>query len=127
MSKTNKQNDNVLEGRVRLSNASLFFNFEESVPFVGRYLSDHLGMIEDKVTGEKHEGVIGYDFVDDDGEEVIISNSWSITESLNKSIVEGGKPVKELAGIFEITFLGKVTNSKGKPFNRFNVFFTPDK
>jgi hypothetical protein len=127
MSKANKQNDNVLEGRVRLSSASLFLNFEENVPFVGRYLSDHLGMIEDKVTGEKHEGVIGYDFVDDDGQEVIISNSWSITESLNKSIVEGGKPVKELAGIFEITFLGKVTNSKGKPFNRFNVFFTPDK
>jgi len=126
MSKKNLSNqENILDERVHLSSASLFHRFDDIPQFVGRYLREHIGMVEDKETHEKKEGVIGYDFVNDDGEEVILSNSHAITKSLNTEV--GGKLAKEIPGIFDITFKGKITNSQGKPFNRFDVFFTPDK
>jgi hypothetical protein len=129
MSKNVKQTEN-LDGskRIRLSSAALFHNFDENPQFVGRFLGEHIGQVEDTETHIKHEGVIGYDFVNDDGEEVIISKSYAIAKALTTPISEGSEKLfKDVSGIFDISFMGKVTNSKGKPFNRFDVGFTPDK
>jgi hypothetical protein len=124
MSKGNKDQQTSPE-RLHLSSAAMFYKLEENIPFVGKYLGDHIGQVEDPETHVKKEGVIGFDFVNDDGEEVIITNSHSIAKSLN-TVLASGKMAKETPGVFEIEFLGKITNSKGKPFNRFDVFFSPD-
>jgi len=114
-----------IEGRRKMSSAAMFYDFNANPLFVGRYVGQHLGMVEDPETKIKHEGLIGYDFVDDDGVEVIISNSHAITKALHADF--DGREASNVPGIWEITFVGKIVNSKGKPFNRFDIFFTPDK
>jgi hypothetical protein len=124
MAKSTKQSEENPR-RFKLSSSAMFHDFKAEPTFVGRYIGEHIGMIEDQETHEKHEGVIGFDFINDDGIEVIISKSHSITKSLTTED-EKGVMFKDRKGIFEITFIDKITNSKGKPFNRFDVFFNAD-
>jgi len=114
--------------RQKLASGAEFFKFdlEANKTFVGKFLSERIGMREDLQTHEKKEGIIGYDFVDHDGVEWIIGDSYSVRKSLNADM-GNGKTAKDLPGVFEIEFLGKIVDAKGKPFNRFDVWFTPDK
>jgi len=117
MSKT-KENTNGIPAtnkRVELISGAIYHNFEESPIFKGRYLSDFHGKNEN---GE--DKVIGFLFVNTDGEEMIISNSFAIDKALNTEV--GENLAKDLDRDLEITFLGKSTIKKtGKPFNRFKV------
>jgi hypothetical protein len=97
--------------RITLVSGAVYHNFEENPIFKGRYLGE---------TRDDSGKLIGFLFVNDDGEEMIVSNSFSIDKALNIEV--DGAMVKDLGRELEITFLGKtIVKKTGKPFNRFQV------
>jgi hypothetical protein len=100
--------------KTRIVSGASYHDFEATPIFVGTYIGEHHS---EKV--EDDFKVIGYDFITLDGEEVIISNSHSITKALDTEI--DGTLVRELNKPLEIQFLGKIMSANGKPFNRFSV------
>lgn len=94
-----------------LVSGAVYHNFEESPIFKGQYL-DEVRNDDDKL--------IGFLFVNSDGEEMIVSNSFAIEKAINTDIE--GTLVKDMSVTLEITFLGKtIVKKTGKPFNRFQV------
>jgi hypothetical protein len=94
-----------------LVSGAVYHNFEESPIFKGQYLGE---------VRNDEEKLIGFLFVNSDGEEMIVSNSFAIEKAINIDIE--GTLVKDMGVTLEITFLGKtIVKKTGKPFNRFQV------
>jgi hypothetical protein len=98
--------------RKTLVSAAVYHDFEAEMIFTGRYLGE--------CTNDEGK-VIGFIFVNDDGEEEIITNAYSIEKALNMEN-EHGQLIKDSNVLLEICFLGKTIMKKtGKPFNRFQI------
>ena len=96
--------------RRQIVSGANYWPFSAQPIFIGKFVSDHYN----------DEGkLIGYDFVDQDGEMFIISNCYATTKALDTEI--DGKIVRDMDLPLEITFLGKVEMKNGKPFNRYSV------
>jgi hypothetical protein len=96
--------------KTQIISGANYHNFQETPVFQGVYQGEHIN----------DEGkLIGYDFISVDGDEVIISNSYSITKALDAEFK--GTIVSEGGFVMEIEFLGKAEMKNGKPFNRFSV------
>ena len=96
--------------KVQIISGANYHNFQDDSIFRGLYQGEHIN----------DEGkIIGYDFISVDGDEVIISNSYSITKALDTEYK--GTIVREGGFVLEIEFLGKSEMKNGKPFNRFSV------
>jgi hypothetical protein len=104
------------KGRVNLISGAVYHNFEENPIFKGVYAGE---------CWNDEPKLIGFYFVDGDGEQVLITNAFSIEKALN-TITEDGI-VKDLGKQLEITFKGKsIIKKTGKPFNRFEVVLIND-
>jgi hypothetical protein len=98
-------------GRTQLISGAVYHEFDKDPIFIGTYQREHYSA---------DGNLIGYDFVNQDGEEVIISNSVAITKALDIEV--NGAMVRDLGKPIEITFMGQVTiKSSGKPYNRFSI------
>jgi hypothetical protein len=98
--------------KVKLVSGNDYWDFNENPIFVGKYKGEAW-----KEDGSK---VIGYNFVDLDGEEYLISNSYSIEKALHTEV--GGILVIDLDKNLEIIFRGKAVMKKnGQTFNKFDV------
>jgi hypothetical protein len=97
--------------KIKIVSGAEYWNFEENPIFVGKYQG----------IAKNEEGkVIGYNFIDLDNEDYIISNSHSIEKALNTEV--NGTLVHDLDKNLEIIFRGKITSkSTGKPFNKFDI------
>jgi hypothetical protein len=99
-----------VKGRRELVSGAIYHNFEETPIFTGKFVGEHVN----------DEGkVIGYDFLDVDGQEWIITNAFSITKALDMEVE--GTLVRDMDAYLEITFLGKTVKTDGKPFNRYSI------
>lgn len=109
---------------VTLVSGAEYWDFEANPAFVGLY--DSLVKREqDEVNGTGKAGdLIGFNFLDADGEMHIISNSYAIEKALLMDYK--GSKVLESGNVIKIIFLGKGENSKGQPFNRFKVSMMVD-
>jgi len=94
-----------------------YHNFDEDPIFKGYYIGEQAGVNTD--TGENT--IIGFNFSDQDGEEFLITNAWSIDKALNTVDEKTNCMVRDSGLLIEIEFLGKIENSKGRGFNRFKV------
>jgi hypothetical protein len=97
--------------KIKIVSGAEYWNFEENPIFVGKYQG----------IAKNEEGkVIGFNFIDLDDEDYIITNSHSIEKALNTEV--NGILVHDLDKNLEIIFRGKVTSkSTGKPFNKFDI------
>lgn len=96
----------------KLSSASEFHDFEKQPLIVGVFKSVVLRE-QDSADGTQKTGtVLGYELEPETGESVIVGNSHMV----EKAIVKSG-----LGAVLGIRFLGKTTNSKNQPVNRFEV------
>lgn len=94
-----------------LVSGAVYHNFEESPIYRGVYTGD---------CKDDDGKIIGFYFVDEEGEETIITNSFAIEKALNTELE--GSLVKDMNLPIEITFQGKtIVKKTGKPFNRFQV------
>lgn len=85
-----------------------FHNFEETPVYIGMYVNTlELGE-EEKFTANVFANV-------ETGEEVFITNSYSIEKAIKQATETLGKEF-----VLRIEFLGKTT-VKGKPFNQYNI------
>jgi hypothetical protein len=116
ITKVNEQSENVIQikGRTNLISGAVYHNFEESPIFKGTYKGQCMGKDD-----EGNPKVIGFYFENTDGEEEVVTNAFAIEKALNTVTDQG--MVMDLGKVLEITFKGKVINSKGKPFNRFDI------
>ena len=119
MGKDQKLND-VTEPKVKkfkpgqrkvLVSGAGYHNFEENPIFKGTFLND----VNDE------EGVlVGFNFVDTDGEEQIITNAFAINKALQTQLEEG--MVKDLNLVLQITWKGKIElAASGRSYNKFEV------
>lgn len=99
----------------KLSTGAEFHDFEKMPVYFGKYVQP-VTREKDSDDGTRKAGeVIGYDFEDQDGNTTIIGNSHAIAKDLAKV-----KP----GAIVGFKFMGKTTNSKNQPVNRFeNILF----
>jgi hypothetical protein len=97
--------------KIKIVSGAEYWNFEENPIFIGKYQG----------IAKNEEGkVIGFNFIDLDNEDYIITNSHSIEKALNTEV--NGTLVHDLDKNLEIIFRGKVTSkSSGKPFNKFDI------
>jgi len=102
----------IMTKRRTLISAATYHNFEEEPLFRGVYMGEC----------KNEEGkLIGFLFCNEDGEEEMVTNSYSIEKALNME-TEHGLLVKDSNLTIEIEFKDKITIKKtGKPFNRFQV------
>ena len=94
-----------------------YWDFEKNPIFKGYYISEHSG--KDSETGE--DKVFGFNFSDQDGQEYLITNAWSIKKALDTVDDKTSCMVRDMNTLIEIEFIEKVENKKGRPFNRFKV------
>lgn len=81
--------------------------------FIGTYVSDfHREKDGDMTRNQKAGDIIGHNFVDENGEMWIISNSHSVTKAISQINV-GDKLL--------IRFKGQVQNAKGEDVNQFYI------
>ncbi len=96
----------------KLSSASEFHDFEKHPLLIGTFTSPILRE-EDSANGEHKKGdLMGYEFEKEDGTCTIVGNSYMIAKSIEKS---------GIGHVMGVKFLGKTTNSKNQPVNRFEV------
>lgn len=96
----------------KLSSASEFHDFEKNPILVGTFTNPVL-RDEDSSDGFHKKGeLMGYEFELEDGTCTIVGNSYMINKAIEKTGV---------GHVLGIKFLGKTTNSKNQPVNRFEV------
>jgi hypothetical protein len=99
--------------RTPLISGAEFHDFDKEPNFVGTYMGTEAVREKDSADGSHKAGdVMGYNFLNADGEPVIIGNSHSIAKAIG--MIKQGDTL-------DITFLGKGENSSGKPFNKFSI------
>jgi hypothetical protein len=103
-----------VKGRTKLVSGAVYHNFDEVPLFRGIYIRECEGTDED---GEPK--IMGFYFANMDGEEELITNAYAIQKALD-TVTDKGM-VRDLGIPLEIEFKGKITNAKGKPFNRFDI------
>jgi hypothetical protein len=116
-----KEPKNVTVNRPKgqvLQSAASFWNFEQDPEFTGTPLGSE---IHDPKDGR----VIGYDFVDQQGEPWVIGAAHAITKALETEIPgEDNKPVKVLNSerTLYIKWAGKIDmKDSGRTFNKYEV------
>lgn len=104
--------------------AAKFWDHNAMPEYEGTYLrpvlrdADILEADQETILDGNHKGdIMGYLFVDDDGQEVIVGASHQVSRA-----IEQGEP----GDFFQIKFLGKETNKKGRSVNRFEVNIAVD-
>lgn len=104
-----------------LVSAADYWDFEQHPEFTGLYTGDHHS------SEEGEEGtIIGFNFIDKEGQDWLITNSYSIQKALDMDY--NGKPAKNHGLPFRITFKSKVKIADGKYFNKFRVeLMVPEK
>lgn len=99
----------------QLSNDAPFHNFEEENIFEGRYTGK-------EVMDSTNEKTLGYLFINEEDSEIVIGNSFRITEAITKCESLGIKNPH-----LRIEFLGKMLKKKdGQSFNRFKIDLIED-
>jgi len=102
------------KGMKVVSSGATYHNFEKQPVFEGHFTSKFLAPKDIPSNRTKKGDVIGFNFVEDGtGKEVIISNSYSIQDALEK---DGFNP----GTLWWIEFIEKKI-VKGKPFNSFYI------
>jgi hypothetical protein len=103
------------KGRVLISGAD-FWHFEQENVFIGTPLGTN---VQDPNDGR----ILGYDFVDENGEQWVIGASHSVEKALNMDITENGKATKVIdAGLkMLIQWKGKKDLGNGREFNQYLV------
>jgi hypothetical protein len=98
--------------RVIVSGAE-YWDFDENTTFIGTWTGREMKREKDgKEDNQKKGDVIGFYFVDENGQEWVISNSHQIKKAVEQ-VEEGDK--------LEIIFKGKTENASGKPVNRYEI------
>lgn len=96
----------------KLSSASEFHDFEKEPLVIGTF-TNPIFRDEDSPDGTQKKGdLLGYELELENGTSEIVGNSYMIKKSLEKTGV---------GHVVGIKFLGKTTNSKNQPVNRFEV------
>lgn len=95
-----------------------YWKHEQEPIFIGEYSGRNMIRKEDdpKEPNKKAGDIMGYICTSQDGEEVIIGNSYAITEAFEAE----GNPFKA-GDIVRVEFLGKSAMSNGQSVNRFKV------
>jgi len=98
--------------KINIISGAVFHNFNEYSTFIGTYVDEcH------NAEGE----LIGYNFVDQNGEVWVLGKNYSIERALN-TVLPGEKiPICEMGKPLEIIFLGKVERKAGGEFSRFTI------
>ncbi len=103
-------------GRTTIVSGAAYWDFKTNPIFTGNFTHEVMGEDVNK-PGEKK--LIGYNFIDLDGQDWVIGASHAIGKALEVEV--GGTMVRDLGKSLEITWLGKVERV-GKPsYNRFNI------
>lgn len=106
----NPQTENPQPEKVyhTLVSGAEYWDFDTNPTFVGKYIQP--------VIREKDQQLIGFLFVDEKGEDHIITNSHSVEKAIK--MVNDMGVIEKATFVFE--FLGK-GEANGKPFNRFKI------
>lgn len=99
-----------VEVEERLESSAEYHDFSEQPVFYGQYVSEFIAGEEPKL--------LGYVFINlETNEEVIITNSYSVTKAVTLCVEEKG--LKDFR--LRIEFKGKTENSKGQQVNLFKI------
>lgn len=96
----------------KLSSSSEFVDFEVTPRVLGKFLAPVKREKDGNDENQKAGDVIGYEFELENGDTVLVGNSYVIQKAI--TMVDPGS-------ILGVTFRGKTTNAKNQPVNLFEV------
>ena len=103
--------ENELEEADVIESGAAFWRFEDDPEVIGMYQGPVIAR-EDKADMWSKGDTIGFLMLSAKGSEFILPGNYAISEALENA---------KKGEIFKVTFLGKETNSSGKPFSRFRI------
>lgn len=103
--------ESELEEESVIESGAAFWRFEDDPEVIGMYQGPVIAR-EDKDDMWAKGDTIGFLMLSAKGSEFILPANYAILEALEDA---------KQGEIFKVTFLGKETNSSGKPFSRFRI------
>lgn len=103
--------ESELEEADVIESGAAFWRFEDDPEVIGMYHGPVIAR-EDKADMWSKGDTIGFLMLSAKGSEFILPANYAISEALENA---------QQGEIFKVTFLGKETNSSGKPFSRFRI------
>lgn len=122
ISNSSVPNKSKRRGKLLVSGSN-FWSFEENPEFTGYYLGTRITdpRSTDEERGIEHDRVLGYGFVDEEGEEWNIGASYSIRKALEMINPDTGKPYIQVNTLVLITWKGLKELKGGKSVNQYDV------
>ena len=106
--------------RVSIQSGLSFHDFAKNPEFIGKYVREQWADVLNKETKETEHKIIGYVFVNETDEEVLIGASYAVEKALNTLV--NGEPAKENETfVWYITFTEKKVLANGRSVNQFKI------